>query len=76
MNSGWAEVSVFSMVIHDCMVLPYSRGRQAKLAFNVTGLSHVPISSRPHKPFLTRVSSMKTDLRSIMHALHLLFPTF
>jgi len=29
------------------MVLPYSRGRYGKLALTVTGLSHVPILTRP-----------------------------
>jgi len=29
------------------MVLPYSRGRHGKLALAVTGLSHVPLLTRP-----------------------------
>jgi len=40
-------VSVSFNFIPSAMVLPYSRGRHGKLALAATGLSHVPILTRP-----------------------------
>jgi len=40
-------ISVSFGFISSVMVLPYSRGRHGKLALTVTGLSHVPILTRP-----------------------------
>ena len=41
-------ISVSFEFISSVMVLPYSRGRHGKLALAVTGLSHVPILTRPY----------------------------
>ena len=45
-------ISVSFGFISSVMVLAYSRGRHGKLALTVTGLSHVPILTRPWKSFL------------------------
>ena len=40
-------ISVSVEFVSSVIVLPYSRGRHGKLALAVTGLSHVPIVTRP-----------------------------
>ena len=58
------------------MVLTNSRGKQEKLAFTVTGLSHDPILTCPQNPFFTRASSIQTVFFLSMYALRLPSPTF